>query len=275
MPSIKKEGSIWTLRNTKGNELKVTEAGARIVSMRFRDKNFTNQFVLKESSVLVDGGAEFDKVTWRGEELIEGVKFSAEVGGKSASVIYSISNDNEISIIYEATGVEDISTEMNFALADVDFRACQKGAAWEKISAEIVSNAQDINAVNLNELGAGKAVKFKGTVNEFTSKAGGKRNTMTVTPEGYTGNMTFTVQLGSIYSGTAIRDVQTVKQFGDFTNQTEWSQYAKALNSQLDKEVVAPLAINESIQGKSINLTGAATASGNAVTITPVALTIE
>ena len=134
MPSIKKEGSIWTLRNTKGNELKVTDVGARIVSMRFRDKNFTNQFVLKESSVLVDGGAEFDKVTWRGEELIEGVKFSAEVGGKSASVIYSISNDNEISIIYEATGVEDISTEMNFALADVDFRACQKGAAWEKIT---------------------------------------------------------------------------------------------------------------------------------------------
>ncbi len=153
--------------------------------------------------------------------------------------------------------------------------SAHSGSDWEKISAEIISNAVDINAINLSELGAGKAIKFKGTVNEFTSKAGGKRNTMTVTPEGYTGNMTFTVQLGSIYSGTAIRDVQTVKQFGDFTNQTEWSQYAKALNSQLDKEVVAPLAINESIQGKTINLTGAATASGNAVTITPVALTIE
>ena len=51
MPSIKKEGSIWTLRNTKGNELKVTDVGARVVSLRFRDKDFKNQFVLKE-----DGG---------------------------------------------------------------------------------------------------------------------------------------------------------------------------------------------------------------------------
>lgn len=136
MPSIKKEGSIWTLRNTKGNELKVTDEGARIVSMRFRDKDFKNQFVLKESAVLVNGGADFSKVNWQSEQLIEGVKFSAEVDGKSASVLYSLSNDNEISIKYEAAGIEDISAELAFALPDVDLRACQKGAAWEKLDAK-------------------------------------------------------------------------------------------------------------------------------------------
>ena len=142
MPSIKKETSgeatIWTLRNTKGNELKVTNLGARVVSMRFRDKDFKNNFVLKDgaSVVLVDGGADFEKIIWQAEELIEGVKFTAQVGGKSASVLYSVSNDNEISITYEATGVEDISTQMVFTLPDADFRACQKGAAWEKISDE-------------------------------------------------------------------------------------------------------------------------------------------
>lgn len=136
MPSIKKEGSVWTLRNTKGNELKVTDVGAQIMSMRFRDKNFKNQFVLKESAVLVDGGADFSKITWQTEQLIEGVKFSAEVNGKSASVLYSLSNDNEISIKYEATGIEDISAELLFALPDVNLRACQKGAAWEKLDAK-------------------------------------------------------------------------------------------------------------------------------------------
>ena len=142
MPSIKKETSgeatIWTLRNTKGNELKVTNLGARVVSMRFRDKDFKNNFVLKDgaSVVLVDGGADFEKIIWQAEELIEGVKFTAQVGGKSASVLYSLSNDNEISITYEAAGVEDISTQMVFTLPDADFRACQKGAAWEKISDE-------------------------------------------------------------------------------------------------------------------------------------------
>ncbi|MBR0261639.1 MAG: hypothetical protein IJQ85_07570 [Selenomonadaceae bacterium] len=144
MPSIKKEtagnATVYTLRNTKGNELKVTNLGARLVSMRFRDKNFTNRFMFKDDAaagiVLVDGAKDFADIIWQAEEFIEGVKFSAELNGKSASVMYSVSNDNEISIKYEGTNIEDISTEVVFALPDADFRACQKGAAWEKISAE-------------------------------------------------------------------------------------------------------------------------------------------
>ena len=148
MPSIKKEtsgeASVWTLRNTKGNELKVTDLGARVVSMRFRDKNFKNQLMFKDDAagfMLVDGGADFAKVIWQAEETLEGVKFSAELNGKSAVVTYSLSNDNEISVKYEAAGIEDISAQMIFnaeALPNVDFRACQKGAAWEKISGEKV-----------------------------------------------------------------------------------------------------------------------------------------
>lgn len=144
MPSIKKEtvgkATVYTLRNTKGNELKVTDLGARVVSLRYRDKDFTNRFLLKDDAtagkVFVDGGADFADIIWQSETMIEGVKFSAEVGGKSAVVIYSFSNDNEISIKYEAAGVADISTELVLALADVDFRACQKGADWEKVTDE-------------------------------------------------------------------------------------------------------------------------------------------
>ena len=140
MPSIKQEGAVWTLRNTKGNELKVTDKGARVVSMRFRDKDFTNRFLLKDSAscVFIDGGADFADITWQGEQTDVGVKFTANLGDKTATVIYSLSNDNEISIRYEASGINDITTQMVFsadALPDVDFRACQKGAAWEKISA--------------------------------------------------------------------------------------------------------------------------------------------
>ena len=149
MPSFKKEAvgeaTIWTLRNTKGNELKVTDVGARLVSMRFRDKNFTNRFMLKDDAAagatLVDGGKDFAAIRWQAEETIEGLKLSAQVGDKSAVVTYSISNDNEISIKYEATGVADISAQVVFsdeALPAADFRACQKGAAWEKFAAEKV-----------------------------------------------------------------------------------------------------------------------------------------
>ena len=126
MASIKQEGSVWTIRNTKGNELKVSDVGARVVSMRFRDKSFKNRFLLKEdaSAVFVDGGTDFANITWQGEKLFEGVKFTAH---------------NEISIRYEAQGIGDITTQMVFSaevLPDIDLRACQKGAAWEKIDGE-------------------------------------------------------------------------------------------------------------------------------------------
>ena len=161
MPSIKKEsfgeGSIWTLRNTKGNEVKVTDLGARVVSMRFRDKDFTNRLVLKNdaSTVLADGGEDFANALWQAEETLEGVKFTAQVGDKSATIIYSISNDNEISIKYESAGVKDISTQMTFsaeALPDIDIRACQKGAAWEKIADEKIYPVTEIAEVEM-ELG--------------------------------------------------------------------------------------------------------------------------
>jgi predicted lipoprotein len=146
---------------------------------------------------------------------------------------------------------------------------------WDQIVSEITDKAEEITALDLKALGDGKAVKLKGQVSEYVSKAAGKKNSIIIVPEGYSGDMVFSVQLGSIYSGTSVRDVQTLKAFGDFTNQTEWSQYAKALNSQLDELIVAPLAIDENIQGKTVTVIGAATASGNEVLITPVALTVE
>ena len=146
---------------------------------------------------------------------------------------------------------------------------------WSAIVDEITTAAQDIGAVDLDALGDGKAVTLKGSVTEFISKANGKKNSIAVVPEGYRGDKTFVVQLGSIYSGTAVRDVQSVKAFADFTNQTEWSAYAKALNSQLHELVVAPLAIDDGVVGKTVTITGAAVASGSEVTITPIAITIE
>ncbi len=146
---------------------------------------------------------------------------------------------------------------------------------WAAVSAEILEKAEDVTTADLDALGDGKAVRLTGKVSEYVSKAAGKKNSIVVAPDGYTGNKTFSVQLGSIYSGTAVRDVQTSKVFGDFTNQTEWSQYAKALNALLNEQVVAPLGIDESIQGKTVTVIGAATASGSEVTITPVSITIE
>lgn len=171
--------------------------------------------------------------------------------------------------------VIDKGTEGQYT-GEVAFDASASSSGdWDSVVAEITGKAQDIAGLDLSALGDGTAVSFKGQVSEYVSKASGKKNSIVVVPEGYTGDAVFSVQLGSIYSGTSVRDAQTVKSFADFTNQTEWSAYAKALNAQLDELVVAPLNIDESIQGKTVEIVGAATASGSEVTITPVSMTIE
>ena len=171
--------------------------------------------------------------------------------------------------------VIDKGTEGQYT-GEVAFDAsASSGDDWDQVLAEITGNAVDVTAADLSALGDGVAVTLKGAVTGFESKASGKKNTITVAPEGYSGDAVFTVQLGSIYSGTAIRDSQTVKAFGDFTNQTEWSAYAKALNSEMHEKIIVPLNIDEGIQGKNVTITGVATGSGNDINITPVAIAIE
>ena len=150
MPTIKKEAfgkiksgqeaTLYTLRNNKGNEVKVTDFGARIVSWRFRNADFANKFILighksaadyeaddKELGVVyVDGKADLADKIWSASEHVEGVTFSITDGDRKVSVTYSVSNDNELSIKYEASGgVEDVSTKVVFsgdAITAPDFK---------------------------------------------------------------------------------------------------------------------------------------------------------
>ena len=140
MPTIKKESVennlIYTLRNNKGNELKITDAGAKIISFRFRDKNFSNKIVLNGGKVFVDGNLDFDKITWQSEDFEQGVRFTANIDNKKVEIVYSISNDNELSIKYQAEGVQDISAELDFdgaILSNAEITPYAENAAKEKI----------------------------------------------------------------------------------------------------------------------------------------------
>lgn len=165
MPTIKKEifgklsdgrdALVYTLRNNKGNELKVTDYGARVVSLRFRDKNFSNKFLFKTvenlndetaNVVYVDGGEEFGKIIWDSKEFEQGVRFTAQIGDKKAEIVYSISNDNELSIKYQTEGIKDISAQIAFsedALPDSNIKAFAEGAEKEKISGSKIYNIID------------------------------------------------------------------------------------------------------------------------------------
>ena len=144
---------------------------------------------------------------------------------------------------------------------------------WTQIAEEITAAAVELSDV-LNGDGIGSdtaAVKGTGTVKELITK--GPKNILALEVEGCADEIQ--LQVGSVYSGTALRDIQTLKTFEDFTNQTEWSQYAKALNAEMHAQVVEPLAIDDSIVGKKVTFTGGATQSGGTVTITPASLSVE
>lgn len=150
MPTIKKESEgnniVYTLRNNKGNELKVTDAGAKIISLRFRDKNFSNKFILKAGKVFVDGDTDFEGITWDSEQFAQGVRFTATADNKKVEIVYSISNDNELSIKYFAEGVQDISTELVFdgnILSNSEITPYAENAGKEKISGDKTYNIID------------------------------------------------------------------------------------------------------------------------------------
>jgi predicted lipoprotein len=79
------------------------------------------------------------------------------------------------------------------------------------------------------------------------------------------------VQIGPAIQGTAIRDTLDFVNFNDFTNQIDFAQFGKALNTHADKTVLSKLPRDE-LEGRSVKALGAyALASGsNLPVLTPV-----
>lgn len=170
--------------------------------------------------------------------------------------------------------VVPIGEEAAFSGKEVFDSAAESSSDWAQVTEEITGAAADITEVlNGEGVGSGKAVSGKAQIVEFNTDT--PKYFLLVTPEGYTGDVQVKIQAGGVYSGTAVRDLQTLKGFEDFTNQTEWSQYGKALNKEVDAQVVAPLALDESAAGKTVTFVGAAVENNGTVTITPVSMTIE
>lgn len=182
----------------------------------------------------------------------------------AAMIFASVSLTGCVKIIDKGTESQYTGVEEFDASAD-------SSSTWAPIVEEIQGNAKElteiIGSIDKNAV----AVKGSAEVAEFESKANGKKNALILKVDG----ANVKIQIGSIYSGTDVRDVQTLKEFGSFTNQTEWSEYAKALNAELDAQVVSPLGLDESVVGKTVTFVGAASASGDEVTITPVEMSVE
>ena len=137
---------------------------------------------------------------------------------------------------------------------------------WVAVVENIESDAIDIKEVSdINNT----AVIGSGVIKEFN----------TDTPKNYLdieiNDSTYRIQVGKVYSGTAIRDAQKLKKFEEFNNQTEWSQYAKSLNTLMHEKIIEPLKLDKNVEGKTAKFVGVAVNSDGVVLITPIELSIE
>ena len=152
--------------------------------------------------------------------------------------------------------------------------AAESEGDWSSVVADISQKAQDLVEL-LNGYGITETTAVKGTgkIKEYNTDT--PKHYLVVELDGFTGTKEIRVRTDGPNSSTAIRDLQSLKNFESFTNQTEWSSYGKELNKQALAQVIDPLEIDESVVGKTVTFTGGAEAGADAVTITAVELTIE
>ena len=143
---------------------------------------------------------------------------------------------------------------------------------WTAVSQEVISSAAPLaDTLADAQSGSSYSVSFTGTVTEYN----------TDTPKGYLAiavdgvSDEVRVQVGSVYSGTTIRDAQTVKAYESFTNQTEWSAYAKTINGQVQTNVVDPLGDLSALVGSTVEVVGCFTPAADAVVVTPVSIVVQ
>lgn len=194
------------------------------------------------------------------------IKMKAAAILLTAAVAVSATGCGVVKVIPKGTEAEytGISTFDAAAMAEED---------WGQVVSEVTENAQDITAVlDTAEAGNAYAVKFTGTVEEHN----------TDTPKGYLAVSVdgvedpVRVSTGSAVSGTAIRGCQSIRGFMDFENQTQWSQYARALNAQAMENVIDAQGIGDDTVGETIEVVGCYTPSADGtVTVVPVSLTVE
>lgn len=185
-----------------------------------------------------------------------------------ALVMFSFSGCGIVKIIPAGTEAEYTGEKV--------FDASSEAATdWEKICAEIVgagsASLKDVLASGLAK-DTSYSVTLTGTVKEYNTDT--PKGFLLIEADGV--DKEVRVQVGKIFTGTAVRDCQTLKAFGDFTNQTEWSAYAKTINSEVLTNVIVPLGDLNSLVGKTAEITGCfASASADPVLLTPVQITIK
>lgn len=164
-------------------------------------------------------------------------------------------------------------TESDYTGVKVFDASAVAAGDWTVIQEEIIGKAVPLSELVSAGLTTGTTycASFAATVTEYNTDS--PKGYLLVMADGVYSDIQ--VQVGSVFSGTTVRDAQTNKIYEDFTNQTEWSAYAKTINTEVQINVIDPLGNLSSLVGKSVQVVGCLAQSGDTIVVTPVSLIVQ
>lgn len=181
----------------------------------------------------------------------------------------------------EYTGEEEFNAGDNVtsmweseALPDLEGKAVELSDFLTEANGDLKSLVDKYGKYSMGTSGEiNYVVKGTGTVEEVNQEK--KAGYMTVKLEGYEGPEVISIQIGSVYKGSSIRDSLDVIKFGDYTNQQDWAAVSQSINALIDAEVVKK-ADPASLEDKTISFMGCFTANDDTeILITPVELEVK
>lgn len=116
-------------------------------------------------------------------------------------------------------------------------------------------------------------VKGTGTIKEVNTSS--PAGFIVVSLDGYSGEASIQVQIGSVIKGTAVRDSLEFLDYGSYTNQTDWLAVSTSINEKVVKDIIGDLSTDDLV-GKKIDFTGCFSYnSDDVILITPIVFKVS
>jgi predicted lipoprotein len=129
-----------------------------------------------------------------------------------------------------------------------------------------ITNASSIGSYDFVVKGKVKVVKVNAEL---------RARTLECTLPGYNGNVKITLQMGPVFTSSAIRDSLSFVKFEDFQNQVVFDSVSDAFNKHVYDNVISKIDIN-TLVGKNLTFIGAFTGDDPSnVSIIPVELKVD
>ena len=116
-------------------------------------------------------------------------------------------------------------------------------------------------------------VKGQGKVTEVNQEK--KAGFMKVQLDGYAGPQIISLQIGSVYKGSAVRDRLDFIKYEDYKNQVDWAKVSQSIHDVIDKTVIGKQDL-KAMQGKTVKFVGCFSVNKpDEILITPVELNVQ